>query len=131
MEVATYRALGQVAREIGDRETASLASEIRSQEEATLRDVLEIIDELATEVIDAEVRDHGTYEAIAGSAGGTASSPAREPWPGYDKLTVAGVQARLGELDAERRAEVRAYERRNKNRRGVIAAGERELTPAS
>src|SRR4051812_31537204 len=53
-----------------------------------------------------------------------------EPWPGYDELTAAEVQAVLAEGDEDRANEVRAYERAHKNRAGVLQAAERELTNA-
>ena len=53
-----------------------------------------------------------------------------EPWPGYDELTAAEVQAVLSEGDDDRAREVRSYERAHKNRAGVLNAAERELTNA-
>ena len=53
-----------------------------------------------------------------------------EPWPGYDELTAAEVQAVLSEGDDERAQQVRAYERSHKNRAGVLQAAERELANA-
>ena len=53
-----------------------------------------------------------------------------EPWPGYDELTAAEVQAVLSEGDDERVQQVRAYERAHKNRAGVMKAAERELANA-
>ena len=53
-----------------------------------------------------------------------------EPWPGYDELTVAEVQAALAEGDDERVAETRTYERAHKNRAGVMKAAEREPSNA-
>jgi ferritin-like metal-binding protein YciE len=53
-----------------------------------------------------------------------------EPWPGYDELTAAEVQAVLSEGDDERAQQVRAYERAHKNRAGVLKAAERELSNA-
>jgi ferritin-like metal-binding protein YciE len=53
-----------------------------------------------------------------------------EPWPGYDELTAAEVQAVLGEGDDERARQVRSYERAHKNRAGVLKAAERELNHA-
>jgi ferritin-like metal-binding protein YciE len=50
-----------------------------------------------------------------------------EPWPGYDELTLAEVQAVLSEGDEQRVSQVRAYERSHKNRAGVLKATEREL----
>jgi ferritin-like metal-binding protein YciE len=53
-----------------------------------------------------------------------------EPWPGYDELTAAEVQAELSEGDDDRVQQVRAYERSHKNRAGVMQATERELANA-
>jgi ferritin-like metal-binding protein YciE len=53
-----------------------------------------------------------------------------EPWPGYDELTAAEIQAVLAEGDDDRAGAVRAYERDHKNRAGVLQAAERELSNA-
>ena len=49
-----------------------------------------------------------------------------EPWPGYDELTAADVQAVLAEGDDARAKQTVSYERAHKNRAGVIKAAERE-----
>jgi ferritin-like metal-binding protein YciE len=53
-----------------------------------------------------------------------------EPWPGYDELTAAEVQAVLSEGDNERAQQVRAHERSHKNRAGVLQAADRVLANA-
>jgi len=53
-----------------------------------------------------------------------------EPWPGYDELTAAEVQAVLSEGDDDRAQAVSSYERSHKNRAGVLKAAERELATA-
>jgi ferritin-like metal-binding protein YciE len=53
-----------------------------------------------------------------------------EPWPGYDELSVDDVRAALGQADDERAREVRTYERKHKDRAGIIQATERELSKA-
>jgi hypothetical protein len=50
----------------------------------------------------------------------------REPWPGYDELTVAEIEAVLGEGDAQRTKDVAAYEHTHKTRAGVLRSTERE-----
>ena len=55
------------------------------------------------------------------------SLQADEPWPGYDELGVDEVRAVLGEGDETRIKAVRSYERKHKNRAGVLQATEREL----
>jgi polyhydroxyalkanoate synthesis regulator phasin len=49
------------------------------------------------------------------------------PIVGYDDLTAAQVQTRLGELSAPELRKVRDYERRNANRKSVLAAIEQKL----
>ena len=53
-----------------------------------------------------------------------------EPWPGYDELTAAEVQAAVSEADDDRVKAIRSYERAHKARAGVLNATERELTSA-
>ena len=49
-----------------------------------------------------------------------------EPWPGYDELGVDEVRAVISEGDEQRIKDVRDYERKHKDRAGVIQATERE-----
>ena len=58
------------------------------------------------------------------------SLQASEPWPGYDELGVEEVRAVLSEGDDTRIKSVRSYERKHKNRAGVLQATERELSNA-
>jgi ferritin-like metal-binding protein YciE len=58
------------------------------------------------------------------------SLQADEPWPGYDELSVDEVRAALSEGDDTRVRAARSYERKHKNRAGVIQATERELSNA-
>jgi ferritin-like metal-binding protein YciE len=53
-----------------------------------------------------------------------------EPWPGYDELAVEEVRVVLSEGDDTRIKAVRSYERKHKNRAGVLQATERELSNA-
>ena len=53
-----------------------------------------------------------------------------EPWPGYDELGVDEVRAVLSEGNEARVKAVRSYERKHKNRAGVLQATERELSNA-
>jgi len=54
----------------------------------------------------------------------------QEPWPGYDELTVAEIEAVLGEGDEQRTKDVAAYERAHKNRAGVLRSAEHETANA-
>ena len=58
------------------------------------------------------------------------SLQANEPWPGYDELGVDEVRAVLSEGDDTRVKAARSYERKHKNRAGVLQATERELSNA-
>jgi ferritin-like metal-binding protein YciE len=58
------------------------------------------------------------------------SLQASEPWPGYDELGVEEVRAVLSEGDETRIKAVRSYERKHKNRAGVLQATERQLANA-
>ena len=49
------------------------------------------------------------------------------PIPGYDDLTAAQVTERLADLQPAELRQVRDYERRNANRKSVLAAVERKL----
>jgi ferritin-like metal-binding protein YciE len=53
-----------------------------------------------------------------------------EPWAGYDELSVDEVRSVLSEADDQRVKDVRDYERRHKDRAGVIEATERQLSNA-
>jgi ferritin-like metal-binding protein YciE len=58
------------------------------------------------------------------------SLQASEPWPGYDELGVDEIRAVLSEGDESRVKAARTYERKHKNRAGVLQATERELSNA-
>jgi ferritin-like metal-binding protein YciE len=53
-----------------------------------------------------------------------------EPWPGYDELSVDEVRSALSEANEQRVKDVRDYERRHKDRAGVIEATERQPSNA-
>jgi ferritin-like metal-binding protein YciE len=212
LEIATYTAIEQLARSVGDAETARLAASIRGDEERMLRRVLDEIPKLTAAVVGGDAYDITTTGAAdsAKTAASRANTATRrrarqarkvpgvaraegrvkgavasegdlpiprydaltadeitgrleglsqvdlakvdtyerrnqsrttvlerisslrgdEPWPGYDELTVAEVEAVLGEGDDERARQVIAYERAHKNRAGVISAAEREPSTA-
>jgi ferritin-like metal-binding protein YciE len=50
-----------------------------------------------------------------------------EPWPGYDEQTVEEIRKALARGDAQQSREVREYERRHKERQGVLRMAERSL----
>ena len=58
------------------------------------------------------------------------SLQADEPWAGYDELAVDEVRAVLSEGDDTRIKAVRTYERKHKNRAGVLQATDRQVSNA-
>jgi ferritin-like metal-binding protein YciE len=119
LEIATYTAIEQFAREVGDEPTAALADSIRADEQRMLDRLMRELPQLTHAVVRAEV-DGSSRDEIAA-----------EPWPGYDELGVAEIRSALATNgDAKRAGQVRAYERSHKNRVGVIQATERELVGA-
>ena len=60
-EVATYTALEQLARQVGDTQTEQLAASIRKDEEAMLQRLLNELPRLATDVVTAEVNGNGQF----------------------------------------------------------------------
>ncbi|MEA2157051.1 MAG: hypothetical protein QOE11_3191 [Solirubrobacteraceae bacterium] len=77
--------------------------------------------------IDSYERKNQNRSTVLGRISTLRSS---EPWPGYDELTAAEIQAVLSDADDERAQEVRSYERSHKNRAGVLKTAERELAGA-
>ena len=221
LEIATYTAIEQLARSVGDEETARLAVSIRAEEQRMLDKILKEIPKLTEAVVRADVRGNGSYDiattgaadaaraasrttrAAAKRGGAKARRTARkapgaaraegvakgavareqdlpiaryeslnadeivkrlpelsqvelgkvevyerghdnratvldrisalrasEPWPGYDELTVDELRSALAKADERRARAAREYERAHKNRAGVIAATERELSNA-
>ena len=61
------------------------------------------------------------------AAGAASSRGSSFPIPGYDDLTAAQVTERLDGLGAAELRTIRDHERRNANRKSVLAAIEREL----
>ena len=213
LEIATYTALGRLARDAGDAKTQRLAESILADEQQMLDRLLREIPRLTDAVARAEFDGNGSYDVTETGAadtlrevGGTAkrttrqarkapgvaraegtvkgavasesdlaianydklsanevqeklselsqvdlakvnayerknqnrstitkrisSLQASEPWPGYDELSVDEVRAVLSEGDETRIKAARSYERKHKNRAGVLQATERELSSA-
>jgi ferritin-like metal-binding protein YciE len=151
LEIATYTAIEQLARDAGDEETARLAASIRADEERMLQRVLQEIPKLTDAVFGADVHGHGSYDVTktgaadatrsaarktgsaarttATTAKRTAARPARRvapreqdlAIPRYGKLTVDEVVAKLPELSQAELTQVETYERRKGKRTTVLA----------
>lgn len=63
LEVATYKAIEQIARELGDTATQRLAASIRKQEEAMLERLIGELPSLANDVVSAEVDGNSQFVA--------------------------------------------------------------------
>jgi rubrerythrin len=141
LEIATYTAIEQLARDAGDEETAKLAASIRADEQRMLDRVLAEIPKLTDAVAGeagsaaADVTKIGAADATrriarrttsaAKRARGTARGVvAREqdlPIAGYDKLTAEEIVGRLPQLSQDELAQVAAYERRKSNRTTILS----------
>jgi ferritin-like metal-binding protein YciE len=92
-----------------------------------VQDKLSELSQIDLAKVDAYERKNQNRSTIIGR---TESLQAAEPWPGYDELGVDEVRAVLSEGDETRIKDVRSYERKHKNRTGVLQATERELSNA-
>ena len=132
LEIATYLAIERLAADVGDTQTERLAREIRSDEQRMLEAIIDEVPQLTGAVVQADVRGNGTYELADTGAGETARAAARkavgacarQPWPGYDEQNVQEIRAALNRAGEERRRAVVEYERRHKDRAGVLQAAD-------
>ena len=92
-----------------------------------VQDKLSELSQVDLAKVDAYERKHQNRSTITSRID---SLQASEPWPGYDELAVEEVRAVLSEGDDTRIKAVRSYERKHKNRAGVLQAIERELSNA-
>ena len=152
LEIATYDALEQLARQAGDTATAKLAASHRTDEERMLAALREQLPQLTAAVVGSEVRGEGSYDVATTGAGQTARKTRRaaaelaqdaahgvrsatgtlsdaqereehrSPLPNYDELTVEDVTSRLDDLTPAQLRHVATYERAHKRRRGVLDA---------
>lgn len=68
LEIATYDALEHLAQRLGDKQTATLASSIRADEERMLDELRKIIPTLTDAVVDAEIEGIPRYEVSSTGA---------------------------------------------------------------
>lgn len=141
LEIATYTALGRVAEDVGDTETAELARSIRADEERMLERLLGEIPTLADRVVGAEVDGNPSFDPTRTGAADAARKGARaarkvpggksiagdEPWPGYDDLNAADVASALRSSDEETIEAARRYERSHKKRSSVLEVADSKL----
>jgi ferritin-like metal-binding protein YciE len=108
LEIATYDAIESIARSLGDSVTAELAASIRLDEEAMFDSLRKLIPVLAADVA-----------AQADPYVGT-----KEPWDGYDDMTVDEITTRLKDSSISQVLAVREYEMNNKNRKTLVEAAD-------
>lgn len=77
--------------------------------------------------VDAYERRHQRRSTVLSKVDALRGS---EPWAGYDEMGVEEVTSRLAGAEGDERRKVRDYERRHKDRSGVIEATEREPVTA-
>jgi ferritin-like metal-binding protein YciE len=77
LEIATYTAIEELARAVGDDETARLAASIRADEQRMLDRVLKEIPKLTDAVVRAEVSGNGSYDITTTGAADAARATGR------------------------------------------------------
>ena len=107
LEIATYTALEQLARSVGDETTARLAASIRRDEERMLQHVQRELPRLAAAVVGAEVEGNPSYDASTTGAA--------------DAVRAAGAQAKRSARQARKVPGVARAEGRVK---GAMASAE-------
>jgi ferritin-like metal-binding protein YciE len=145
LEIATYTALEELAKTVGDDETAKLAASIRADEEKMLERVLRELPKLTTAVVRADVDGDRSYNLATTGAGEATRKVARNARkvPGvaqaegeikgavasegdlaiarYDSLTADEITSKLTGLSQIDLAKVDAYERREQNRSTILS----------
>jgi ferritin-like metal-binding protein YciE len=117
------RAEGQVKGAVAGEEDLAIAGYDSLTAEEII-DKLKTLSQIELAKTDAYERRHHSRTTILSRI---TTLRGDEPWPGYDELTAAEVQAIVSEGDEQRVNQVRAYERSHKNRTGVLKATEREV----
>jgi ferritin-like metal-binding protein YciE len=113
-EIATYRALGGLARAVGDGETARLAGEILRDEERMASYLGELIPELAIDVVHDEVpvsEIEGPAAHRTGPDGATRAAPRRRAAASARRAARAGSGGRARSGGRAGRAGARANAR--------------------
>ena len=70
-EIATYTAIEDLARSVGDEQTARMATSIRADEERMLQRVMREIPKLTEAVVRADVKGKGSYDVTTTGAADT------------------------------------------------------------
>jgi polyhydroxyalkanoate synthesis regulator phasin len=124
---------GRVTRSDANELAGELVARGRQQTEQLLSDVERVLGRGRQQVGSAAMRARRSESLdlllrSADRARRTAASGESFPIAGYDELTAAQVQTRLGGLSPAVLRRVRDYERRHANRKSVLAAIDKQLT---
>jgi ferritin-like metal-binding protein YciE len=92
-----------------------------------VQDKLSALSQIDLAKVDAYERKNQNRSTVTGRIDTLRSD---EPWPGYDELSVNEIRAALSEGDEQQIKDARAYERKHRNRAGVLQATERHLSNA-
>jgi ferritin-like metal-binding protein YciE len=76
LEIATYTAIEQLARSVGDQETEKLAASIRADEEKMLERIMRELPKLTAAVVGADVKDEPSYDVTKTGAADAARKTA-------------------------------------------------------
>jgi polyhydroxyalkanoate synthesis regulator phasin len=101
-------------------DASDLVTEILARGRRTTEDLIADVDQLLGSPADRVRREVDRARRATGIGGAF-------PISGYESLTAAQVQARLDDLSPGQLRKVRDYERRNANRKTVLAAIESKL----
>ncbi len=98
LEIATYISLEELARALGDEQTAELAAAIRGDEEAMLERIQSQLPDLTKAVVDAVIKGRGSYDAaqtgVADAAGDAVEETKKTARSAADSAKRSARQAR-------------------------------------
>jgi polyhydroxyalkanoate synthesis regulator phasin len=131
---------GRMTRDDAEELVANLVHVGRLQTQDAMAELESLVERSATHTRRAARERVGRVAAAARHAPGTdralravdrarraAGLGSQFPISGYDELTAAQVKGRLGDLTASELRKVRDHERRNANRKSILAAIEKQL----
>jgi ferritin-like metal-binding protein YciE len=99
LEIATYTAIEQLARSVGDDETAKLAASIRADEEKMLERIMRELPKLSAAVVGADVKDDPSYDLTkTGAADAARKTGAKAKRTARQARKVPGVAQAEGQV---------------------------------
>ena len=116
--------------QIGRRQTQDAITELESLVERSATQTRRLAGSRVRSVADAARHAPGTDRALRAVDRARRAAGLGSPFPisGYDDLTAALVNDRLGELSPAELRKVRDHERRNANRKTILAAIDKHLS---